>query len=32
MIGAMSKLAHIDIPPLTGDQWIIAGLGARWFF
>jgi len=29
MVGAMSKLAHIDIPPLSGDQWIIAGLGTE---
>jgi len=27
MIGAMSKLAHIEIPPFTASQWIIAGLG-----
>lgn len=29
MIGAMSKLAHVEIPPLTGSQWIIAGLATE---
>ncbi len=29
MVGAMSKLAHIDIPPFSGSTWIILGLGTE---
>ncbi len=31
MIGAMSKLAHIDVPPFTATQWIVIGLGTEAF-
>lgn len=29
MIGAMSKLAHVEIPPFSGSQWIIVGLATE---
>ncbi len=29
MVGAMSKLAHVEVPPFTGSQWIVLGLGTE---
>ncbi len=29
MVGALSKLAHIDIPPFSATGWLILGLGTE---